>query len=346
MKKLIYKLKNRKSNGEEPAPSRITNETVAEHREKILAGGRKFKYPVQYSKHKLVYNSIIIGVVSLALLALLVWQQLYVAQNTSKFIYRVTQLLPVPVASVDGHWVRYSDYLRKYRSSIYYLQSQNQINLRSDDGRRQAEFIKREELDKAERDAFAEKLARENNVTVSSEEVDDFINQQLEARSISLKAYVDTVLDQYYDWSLDDYEEVVRTELLKRKVSFAIDQAAKQKINKVLSELKSPGDFDDLAKKYSDDEVTKVRGGEVGSLPLDNQDPNGLIAVAKTLNKNEVSDIIEGSDGYYLVKLLDKNDESIRIAIIKVSLTEFEKRFNDVKQSGNFEEYIKIEEQE
>ena len=55
MKKLTAKLRRQKP--EEEKPSRITNETVAEHREQILAGGRKFKYPVQYAKHKLVLNS-------------------------------------------------------------------------------------------------------------------------------------------------------------------------------------------------------------------------------------------------------------------------------------------------
>ena len=39
---------------------RITNETIAEHRERILAGGRKFKYPIQYNKHKLIINTMII----------------------------------------------------------------------------------------------------------------------------------------------------------------------------------------------------------------------------------------------------------------------------------------------
>lgn len=343
-KSLINKLK-RKTDDQEERPSRITNETVAEHRERILAGGRKFKYPIQYAKHKLVINSVIIGLASVALLVLLIWQQLYLAENTSKFIYRVTQLLPVPVASVDGHWVRYSDYLRKYRSSIHYLQSQNQINLRSEDGQRQAEFIKRQELNKAERDAFAMKLAAENDITISNEEVDGFINQQLEARNVSLEAYVDTVLSQYYDWSLDDYRQVVETELLRRKVSFAIDEAARQKIETIQQTLQDSDEdnFGAVARRFSDDEATKMKGGEVGNLPLNNQDPNGVIAAARQLKKGQVSDVIQGSDGYYIVKLIDKNDETIRFAQIKVDLTELEKRFNAVKEANNIEEFIEVE---
>ena len=33
-------------------------EKVEERREEVLAKGRKFKYPLQYTKHKLVINTI------------------------------------------------------------------------------------------------------------------------------------------------------------------------------------------------------------------------------------------------------------------------------------------------
>src|SRR6476620_136684 len=130
-------------------PSRITNETVAEHREQILAGGRKFKYPHQYERHKLVFNVIIIAIVTVVLLAVIIWWQLYPAQNTSTFFYRVTRILPVPVASIDGTQVRYSDYLMSFSGSQHYLEQSERLNLNSDDGKRQIEYIKRQSLDGA-----------------------------------------------------------------------------------------------------------------------------------------------------------------------------------------------------
>src|SRR6478735_9399643 len=101
----------KKRNKQVEAPSRITNETVAEHREQILAGGRKFKYPHQYERHKLVFNVLIIGVVTVILFGIVTWWQLYPMQNTSNFFYRVTRIIPMPVAMVDGAQVRYGDYL-------------------------------------------------------------------------------------------------------------------------------------------------------------------------------------------------------------------------------------------
>ena len=49
------------------------DETVAEHRERILAGGRKFKYPVQYARHRLVINAILVTLAALVLLAVIGW---------------------------------------------------------------------------------------------------------------------------------------------------------------------------------------------------------------------------------------------------------------------------------
>ena len=91
-------------------------EKVEERREEVLAQGRKFKYPMQYAKHKLVINTVIVAVVAIVLMVVMGWMLLYKVQDTSEMIYRVTQVLPVPVAEVDGEKVRYSDYLMIFRN--------------------------------------------------------------------------------------------------------------------------------------------------------------------------------------------------------------------------------------
>lgn len=343
--KHIKKLKNKlfKQSASTDAPSRITNETVAEHREKILAGGRRFKYPVQVAKHRLAIISIIIGVLAVALLIILAWQQLYIAQNTSKLLYRVTEIVPVSVASVDGADVRYSNYLKKYRSSIYYLQQQNLINLNSADGRRQSEeLIKPRELESAERDAYAMKLASQKNISVTNKEVDEFINKDIARKNISLEAYEKTVLNSFYDWSLSDYKSVVKTELIKRKVKFAIDTAAKQKVNSLYGQLQGGANFADIAKTQSDDEATKLGGGDSGTINTDSDDSNGLIATAKGLTPGQISEPIKGADGYYIVKLNGKTPTSVSYSIIKVKLTKFDENFQKLRDDGEIKEFIKI----
>lgn len=322
--------------------ARITNETVAEHREKVLAGGRKFKYPIQYQKHRLVINSIVIGVVAAIVLVVAGWHQLYVAGNSSKMMYRLTQIFPVSVASVDGEPVRYSDYLMRYRSSLFYLQKQDLINLNSEDGKRQDDYTKRQELNNAEKNAFVSKLARENNISVSREEVDNFIKRDIDERAVSLNAYEKTVLNSYYDWSLDEYRTIVSGELLKRKTGFAIDNLAKYRADEVVELLSSGGDFAEIARTHSDDEVSKVNGGDVGAMPVGGLDPNGLIAEAKNLEKDQISELIQGVDSYYFIKLISKDDSNVHFRVIKISLKALNEQFDTLVKEGKIKEHITV----
>lgn len=344
--KLLQRKSKKTEDTEASSPARITNETVAEHREQVLAGGRKFKYPVQYQKKKLIINTIIIGVAALVLVSLLGWHQLYIAQNTSKLMYRITQILPVPVASVDGESVRYSDYLMRYRSSMYYLQQQNDVSTNTNDGRRQSEFVKRQELDRAEMMAYVRKLARERNLKVAAKEVNDFIKADVDARAVSLNAYERTVLKSFYDWSLDEYKIVVRDELLKRKVSFAVDEEAKEKIEKLYSAVKNGADIATVAAENSEDTATKASGGDSGSVGIQNQDPNGLVAAAKKLEKDQLSEIIRGTDGYYFLKLTNKDEATVQYQVVKIGLKALDSQFESLKKNNKINEYIRTQELE
>ena len=77
-------------------------EKVEKRREEVLAQGRKFKYPMQYAKHRLIINTVVVAVVAIVLMVVAGWAMLYKLQDTGNMIYRVTQVIPVPVAEVDG----------------------------------------------------------------------------------------------------------------------------------------------------------------------------------------------------------------------------------------------------
>lgn len=62
----VLKVRKKFRRAKTPTSKLVTNDTVAEHREKILAGGRKFKYPIQYSKHKVIINAIIVVIIIMA----------------------------------------------------------------------------------------------------------------------------------------------------------------------------------------------------------------------------------------------------------------------------------------
>lgn len=323
---------------------RITNETIAEHREQILQEGRKFKYPVQYARNKLVINTILIGLVALLIFGAFTWWQLYVAQNTSGFFYRITQLTPLSVARVDGEPVRYSDYLLEYRSSIYWLQQKTRnFSLQNDDGKRQSQHIKRQALDSATEAAYATKLARDLRLSVSKEEINNFINDSLKSssRQLSQSAY-EEVLSDAYGVSVEEYRSIVSAELLQRKVAFAIDKKAKNELKIIQSELTSGKTFGDVAVAYSDDDFANTTKGDLGFVPKTNAD-QGLVLAASKLPKGSYSQPIRASDAYYIVQHIDSNDTQVRYARIKISLKEFDTRLAVLKKDGKIQEYITIE---
>ncbi len=345
MKKLISKrIKKRKL---QKPQGRITNETVAEHREHILAGGRRFKYPMQYSRHKLVYNTIIISVITLVVLVLVGWWQLYIMQNTSDFIYRVTRVLPVSVASIDGESVRYSDYLMRYQSSIHYMYNKEQPILSPEDDRRQRDYFKRQSIDEAVRDAYATKLAGDLGITVSDQEVADVIEEHRSSieGGISERAYYEITLD-YYNWSPSDLRYIMRKEYLRQKVAFEIDETASKLRDEVANKTEDDTDMDELAADIEPINGVEVESNVSGFVPSTNRD-GGLAAAAAKLEVGEVSDAIQvhggalGS-GYYFVQLIDRSGDRVNYAYIRVPLTEFDRRLEEVRGSGGVEEYIDI----
>jgi len=83
------------------------------------------------------------------------------------------------------------------------------------------------------------------------------------------------------------------------------NKAAEVKAEEVLGKVLSGGDFAALAREYSEDENTKDKGGSFGWI-TENENPE-VIFLAKSLKPGQVTeDLVKGSQGYEIVKLLDK----------------------------------------
>lgn len=342
MKKLQFK---RRDQGKKAIPTRITNETVAEHRERILAGGRRFKYPMQYARHRLVFNTVIITVTTLLIIVLVSWWQLYLVQNTSTFFYRITRVIPVPVASVDGESVRYSDYLMYFNSSAHYLQESEQINLQSEDGKRQLDYIKRKSMDTVLSDTYAAKLARSLNITVDNSRVEEVINNDRSTANgrLSQETYDASALN-ILGWAPDEYRQDTKSKLIRQDVSYAIDDIAKKKAHQAAELLKVPdADLDKIALTLGGEGNGKVAVGVSGLVPRTNRD-GGLSTSAIKLEKGQVSPVIKTTtgDGYYFVKLIEKNDTQVSYAYLRIPLTAFKEKLAAVKKENKIREYISI----
>lgn len=341
MRKLLRSRKHHK----EQEVSRITNETVAEHRERILAGGRRFKYPVQYARHKLVINTILISFVALVLLMALVGWQLYFVQNSSTFFYKITRVVPLPVASVDGQAVPFSDYLVGYRSHAHYLEFKEGVNLRSKENRPQIDYIKRKAMDDAVADAYAVKLARAHNVTVTDAQIESALERQRRSRDgvASRETYNAIILD-HFDWSPEEARGVTARKLLRQEVAYKIDEEASRKRDALAELLKTQTDFDKIAATLGGVGDNKIVAGMTPLVPRSNQD-GGLASMAATLKKGETSGVFKSTsgDGYYVVRLLETDSKGqISYSYLKIPLAAFKDKLATIRSEGKVKEYINV----
>ena len=313
-------------------------ERVEERREEILAQGRKFKYPLQYTKHRIVVNTMLISTTIVALCVVLGWLALYKFQMTDELLYRVTSLLPVSVAEVEGEKVRFSDYLMLYRSSIATIERQSSSAAADEELKSQ---YKRAALTSAEQYTYALKLARENEVTVTDAEVDAEFERHRQVGGIdrSEESFL-KILNDNFGLSKYEYRRLLYLNLMQAKVSAAVDTVATEISNEVENTLiENGGNFVAIANNLGEKISYEETGGLVDSKNID----GGRASEASRLEIGEQSGkfFSMNGDGYYFVKLIDKNETEVNFASIFVPFTKFAEMFT-VIQENSITEHIQL----
>lgn len=328
----------------EPVP-RITNDTVSEHRQKVISGAKKYKYPLQHSRHKIVIISASILVAILIGFMTYVLLSLYKYQNTSAFMYQVTKALPLPVAKVGGSFVPYEEYLFELRHYIHYFETQQEVDFSSEQGQRQLAEQRKKSLDTVVENAIVKKIAREKNITVSDEEVNKQIDLLRNQNRLGTDNKVfENVLGDYWGWSVEDFRRSIKQELLRSKVTATLDTATNERANKTLAEIKAGKDFAIAAKESSDDATTKERGGELGFLisRSDRNIPPQTIEALYKLKPGEVSGIINLGYGLEIVKVISKEGDKIKASRIFFDYRDLTKDLNDYKEKQPPKVYVRV----
>ncbi len=318
-------------------------ERVEERREEVLKSGRKFKYPLQWAKHRIVISTILIVFIVAAVMIAGGWFALYRLNMTNDLLFRVTEMIPAPVAKVDGEDARFSDYLMFYRSSMTSIerQSGSQIDEASLNDLR-AEY-KISALSEAENYTYALKLAKELGITVSDEEIATEFNRHLKIGGIdrSEESFL-KIVEENFGLNKSEYQRMLYLTLIKSKVEITIDENANKlaaKVEKILAE--SNNDYAKVAEVLGDKIIYEETGGLVDSKNIDGGRASEAIKLEP--GKSSGKFISMNGDGYYFVKLVKKTDTKVNFVSIKVPFTEFDKRFDTLKKDGKISEYITIE---
>lgn len=325
---------------------RITNETVTEHREEVLKGARKFIYPLEHSKYSIVKISIVLLVAVIVAFFAYCVVGLYRLQVTNGFIYGVTKVIPFPVAKAGPSWVSYESYLFELRRNMHYYATQQKTDFSSRSGKDQLALLKKQALNQVIQDAYVKQLAKQNNVSVTTAQV----NNQLallrdENRLGNSDRVFKEVLKEFWGWSEADFKQELRQQLLQQAVAVKLDTATQARAESALKQIQSGADFATIASAQSDDASTKGSGGQYAK-PITNNDRD--IAPALTdalfkLNVNQTSGIVNAGYTLEILKVTEKTNNSVRASHIQFTIQPITKYTKPLEAKNPPQKYIKVD---
>lgn len=322
---------------------RITNENITEHREEVLKGARKYIYPLQHSKHRIVVVTLSIIAIALAVFLVYCTLALYRLYQHNTFVYRVTQVVPFPIARTGGRFVDYENYLFELRHYIHYYETQQQQDFSSDN--KQLLQFRNQALEDVINQAYIKKLARQNGVSVSNKEVDARINQVREQNRLGSnnKVFAD-VLRDYWGWSIADFKRSLKEQILADKTIAKLDAGATQRAQAVLARLQSGGDFTAVAKELSEDPTAKDNGGDYGvAITKDNPNvPPPVVEELFRLQPGQTSGIIETGSTLEIIKVTQASGNSVTAQHISIKLQDISVYINDLKAKEKPKTYVRF----
>jgi foldase protein PrsA len=324
---------------------RITNETVAEHREEVLSSARKYIYPLRHSKHRLVRTSI--GLLIIVVVAFFAYcgLELYKFQATSGFIYGVTRVVPFPIAKAGPSWVSYESYLFELRRNMHYYTTQQQVDFSTADGKAQLKHLKEEAMSQVLEDAYIKQLASKNHVSVSDAAVN---NQVALVRSQNRLGNSDQVfkevLNEFWGWDENDFKRELQQQMLQQAVVAKLDTATNARAQSALKQLEGGADFATLAGQVSDDAATKANGGQYPA-PVTPSDPNvapQITAELFQLKPGQVSTVINTGYTLEILKVIAQTGDSLQAAHIQFTFQPISVYVTPLQAKHPPHDYIKV----
>jgi peptidyl-prolyl cis-trans isomerase D len=120
-------------------------------------------------------------------------------------------------------------------------------------------------------------------------------------------------IEAYYKQNLEMFStpEQVRASHILLKTEGKDDAAVKKQAEDLLAKIKAGADFAQLATKFSEDEASKAKGGDLDYFGKGQMVPE-FDKVAFSLEPGQMSDVVKSQFGYHIIKVTDKKPASKR----------------------------------
>lgn len=263
------------------------------------------------------WRLIIGGAVAAILIVLLVGlgvcsYQFYKNPDGSPTISRIAETFHFPIASVDGRWISYNQFLADYSTLTHYYQyliSQGRANPSQLPPDAQ---LKQDVVTQLMSKQLVEDLAREYGIVISDIEVSGAWQNDV-VSNFSSEAEAEAKVREFYNMEPDEFRErVLRGNLIYDKVEAALavdadrQTPAREKIDEALAKVKAdPDAFADIAKQYTEEPQGTESGGDLGWFGRGVMVPEFETA-AFTLEPGQISDVVKTQFGYHIIKVEEK----------------------------------------
>ncbi|PIY96631.1 MAG: hypothetical protein COY66_03810 [Candidatus Kerfeldbacteria bacterium CG_4_10_14_0_8_um_filter_42_10] len=237
---------------------------------------------------------------------------LYRYNWNDKYTKAIAKVVPYPVALVNWHMVRFSDFQADLDTLKYFYQKQQEL-YPSETPAKTDEELKDTVLTRLVEDELVIQLAKQKNVTATPEEIEEEF--QLIIQQAGSQEALEQTLQDLYQWNADQFKnKVLYPFILRRDLEKeiqnepAIDSQTKTKAQEVLDKVKAgEQSFEDLAQEFGEDS-TNTNGGDLGYFGRGEM-VSAFEEAAFALKEGEVSDLVKTEYGYHIIKLEEKTTQ-------------------------------------
>jgi len=234
-------------------------------------------------------------------------------------------------AIVNGEEISVDEYNKEYeiyKALFIYQNGEDALYKKTSDGKTYEDTLKRDVYDKIILEKIIEQDFNKSGLSIDSKELEEYIDESLgevkdefgdfiekigmswedAKRMQNAELMVNKHRDHYAETlsisesEIKEYYNKYKDDLIKYRLS-QIYLDDEQKANELLDRLKKGEKFEEIAKIESKDSISAVNGGDIGYIK---KGENLLLdEYVKELEVGEFSEVINASNGFYIIKLTD-----------------------------------------
>ncbi|MCX6745378.1 MAG: peptidylprolyl isomerase [Candidatus Parcubacteria bacterium] len=290
-------------------------------------------------------KALIIGILislglALVVFAGIIYWGFYLLDWRGNFMVQVSQILPLPAATVDGQTVLYKDYINTLNISRKFYESQTQKGIK---GLPADEEVQTNVINRLIEDRMIINLARKYNIRVTKQEISDKMEEIIQNKGT--REETEKFLKDFYGIDIKTYEhEFIEPNLWYNKTDQAIradetiNGPTMKKIHDALNDLKNNKSFEETAKQYSEGD-SAATGGVIGNF-LRGELPKDIEDKLFSMNEGEYTDILTVRNTLQIIRL-EKKDEAKGVLTLSAISAKI-KTVDDVVKEAKEKAQIKI----